>query len=385
MARRRQGLPLERTIRMTDAGIAAAPDRQLVQRMLAQIAHDLPRPVRLMEVCGTHTMALFETGLRRPLAEMGIELVSGPGCPVCVTPAADLDFTVALAQLPGITLCTFGDMLRVPGTSASLADAKALGADIRVVYSATDAVEFARNNPQRQVVFLGIGFETTAPGVAFSITCALQLSLENYFVLAAHKLIPPAMDVLAQDPRLKLDGFICPGHVSVITGAAAYARIAETWRKPCVITGFTALDILAGVLAAVRQIRHGTASVENAYRRVVRDTGNPAARALIAEVFEPCNAEWRGLGLLPDSGLALREKYARLDARRLMPAYSPPPPNPALAACRCGDVLKGLIRPASCGNFGTACTPQQPLGTCMVSQEGACRAYYRFRDPGGGA
>jgi hydrogenase expression/formation protein HypD len=358
-------------------------DRAVVNKLLSQIAHDVPRPLRLMEVCGTHTMALFETGLRQPLARLGIELVSGPGCPVCVTSAADLDFALALAQLPQVTLCTFGDMLRVPGSTASLDEIKAAGADVRVVYSPTDAVELAQANSARCIIFLGIGFETTAPGVAFSITYAKQLGITNYYVFPVHKLIPPALELLAQDPQLLLDGFICPGHVSVVIGAQAYARVAERWRKPCVITGFGALDLLQGIQAAVRQIEHGMSDVENTYRRAVRDAGNPAAQALIAEVFMPCAAEWRGLGMLAGSGLALREAYARFDARLLLPGYSPPPANPALSRCRCGDVLKGLIRPDACGCFGAACTPERPLGACMVSQEGACRAYYRYREPGG--
>ncbi len=370
---------------MSNPALHGELDYQLVEPLLARIAAELPYPVRLMEVCGTHTMALFETGLRRPLSELGIELVSGPGCPVCVTSAADLDYALALAQQPGVTLCTFGDMLRVPGSTASLDESKAAGADIRVVYAPTDAVELAQAQPQRSVIFLGIGFETTAPGVAFSITYAQQLGVDNYYVFPAHKLLPPALNLLAQDPQLRLDGFICPGHVSMVIGAQAYARVAERWRKPCVITGFSALDLLQGIQAAVRQIRHGASFVENAYRRVVRDAGNPEAQALIAEVFEPCPAEWRGLGVLADSGLALRKAYMRYDARELLPDYAPPPANPALSACRCGDVLKGLIRPAECSCFGGACTPAQPLGACMVSQEGACRAYYRFRDPGGRA
>lgn len=350
-----------------------------LKQLVAELARILPRPVRLMEVCGTHTMALFESGLRQVLGDLGVELLSGPGCPVCVTSAADIDFALALALVPKTMLCTFGDMLRVPGNESSLAELRAQGADVRVVYSPLDAVDLAREHPQQRVIFLGIGFETTIPAVAYSIKYAQQLQLTNYYVFVAHKLIPPAMAVLAQDPLLRLDGFICPGHVSVIIGAQAYQPIATRCGKPCVITGFEPLDLARGVLAAVRQLASGTARVENAYSRVVHEEGNAQALALLAEVFTPADTQWRGLGVIPASGLALREAYASFDARTLLPGFVAPQANPALAACRCGEVLKGLIHPAACACYGTACTPEHPLGACMVSQEGACRAYYRFR------
>jgi hydrogenase expression/formation protein HypD len=249
---------------------------------------------------------------------------------------------------------------------------------VRVVYSPLDAVDLARDNPGRRVIFLGIGFETTAPAVAYSIRIAQQTDLSNYYVFVSQKLIPPALEALATDPDLRLDGFICPGHVSVVIGARAYQPIAQRCGKPCVITGFEPLDLACGVLAAVRQIAQGAAHVENAYSRVVREEGNLSAQALITEVYAPDDAEWRGLGIIPASGLALREEYARFDARGLLPGFPPPPPNPALASCRCGDVLKGLIHPDACSCFGSACTPERPLGACMVSQEGSCRAYYRY-------
>lgn len=354
-------------------------DPALVRQHLHELERLIPRPLRLMEVCGTHTMALFESGLRHILSDLGIELLSGPGCPVCVTAAEDVDFILALAQLPGVTVCTFGDMLRVPGSQASLAELRAQGADVRVVYSPLDAVELARNNFTARVIFLGIGFETTAPAVAYSIKYAKQLDINNYFVFVSHKLIPPALEELAADADLLLDGLICPGHVSVIIGAQAYKPIVERCRKPCVITGFDPVDLTSGVLAAVRQIAHGAAQVENAYRRVVRDEGNSAALALIADVFKPADAQWRGLGMIPMSGLALRGDLAHVDASLLLPNFCPPPPDPALATCRCGDVLKGLIHPDECLSFGNQCTIEHPLGACMVSQEGACRAYYRYR------
>jgi hydrogenase expression/formation protein HypD len=354
-------------------------DPELIRQYLAELKRIIPRPVRLMEVCGTHTMALFESGLRQVLGDLGVELLSGPGCPVCVTSAADIDFALALAQLPETTLCTFGDMLRVPGSLASLAELRAQGADVRVVYSPLDAVELAQAHPQRRFIFLGIGFETTIPAVAYSIKYAQQLDLSNYSIFVSHKVIPPALAVLAQDPELRLDGFICPGHVSVIIGARPYEPVAKHCGKPCVITGFEPLDLAYGVLAAVRQIAQGVARVENMYRRVVHEEGNAQALALITEVFAPASAEWRGLGVIPLSGLALRQEHSRFDARLLLPDFTAPPPDPALAACRCGDVLKGLIQPDACSCFRIACTPEHPLGACMVSQEGACRAYYRYR------
>ncbi len=353
-------------------------DRRLVRSLLSELRRVSDRPLRLMEVCGTHTMALFETGLRSQLAELDIELVSGPGCPVCVTAQADLDHLLAVAARPDVTLCTFGDMLRVPGSAGSLEQLRAGGADIRVIYSPLDSLGIAAAETGRQVVFLAVGFETTVPAIACTAQAAAERELDNYHIFDLHKTIPAALAALAGSAELRLDGFICPGHVSVIIGARAYRPIAERHGKPCAITGFEPVDILRGVLSLARQVREGRAAVDNAYARVVRDEGNPVAREAAAAVFEPADALWRGLGSIPLSGLALREEYRRLDARQLVPDFEPPPPDPRLAACRCGDVLLGKIHPPECACFGTDCTPDQPLGACMVSQEGACRAYFRY-------
>lgn len=346
--------------------------------MLRELERLVLRPLRLMEVCGTHTMALFESGLRGALFSLGIELLSGPGCPVCVTSQVDVDWCLALAQQPDCVVCTFGDMMRVRGSRASLAEIRAAGAEIRVVYSPLDAVTLAQSDPHRRYVFLGIGFETTAPAVALAIMQAQHSRSDNFFVFSCHKTIPPALRVLAQDPALALDGFICPGHVSVIIGACAYEPVVKLGCKPCVVTGFEPLDLLAGILAAVKQAVAGEARVENVYSRVVRERGNQTALALIDDVFTPVDTEWRGLGVIPGSGLALSPRFAEYDARLLTPHFSH---NTVVVdeSCRCGDILKGLLRPDECCNFGNACKPETPLGACMVSQEGACRAYYRYR------
>jgi len=352
-------------------------DPTLVASLLRELKPLVKRPLRLMEVCGTHTMALFETGLRPVLGRLGIELVSGPGCPVCVTAQEDLDHALHLAAAPGVIFCTFGDMMRVPGTRCSLSEMRAGGADVRVVYSPLDAVELARQVGERQVVFLAVGFETTAPAVAYALAEAKAQALANFLVYPCNKTIPAPLSLLAAEPGL--DGFLCPGHVSVVIGARAYRPIAENWHKPCAIAGFEPVDILRAVIALARQVAEGRAEVHNAYSRVVREEGNPHALALINEVFEPQAALWRGLGEIPLSGLALRGEYRRFDARLRFPGFVPLPLSPRLASCRCGEVLAGRIRPDECECFGAACTPEDPLGACMVSQEGACRAFYRFR------
>jgi hydrogenase expression/formation protein HypD len=320
----------------------------------------------------------IETGLRPLLTDLGIELVSGPGCPVCVTAQADLDHVFAISDRPDVSLCTFGDMLRVPGSAGSLEQLRAGGADIRVIYSPLDSLRIAADEPEHQVVLLAVGFETTVPAIACTAREALERQLANYHIFDLHKTIPAALASLAANAELQLDGFICPGHVSVIIGAQAYRPIAEQHGKPCAITGFEPVDILRGVLSLAQQIRGGQAVVENVYARVVREQGNPVAQQAIAAVFEPASAVWRGLGSIPHSGLRLREEFQQLDARRLAPDFEAPPPDPRLGACRCGDVLLGKIHPPQCGCFGTSCTPQDPLGACMVSQEGACRAYFRY-------
>jgi hydrogenase expression/formation protein HypD len=350
---------------------------ELARGLAAAIAGTLrkhPHPVTLMEVCGTHTMAIGQHGLRALLPPQ-LRLVAGPGCPVCVTPIDFIDHAVALARRPGTMIATFGDMVRVPGSSSSLQREQATGAGVTVVYSPLDAVALAEKHPDRSVVFLGAGFETTAPATAGAVVSARRLGLANFFVLCAHKTIPAALALLAADPGLRVDGLLCPAHVSAIIGANAYRPLAEKHRIPCVITGFEPVDILQGVLMLVRQVVAGRARVENQYRRVVRPAGNRTAQALLAEVFDSCDTRWRGLGTIPGSGLRLRPAYAACEAARL-PVVIEPPREPA--GCRCGEVLTGKARPADCPLFGTVCTPADPVGACMVSSEGTCAAEYKY-------
>jgi len=328
-----------------------------------------------MEVCGTHTMSVHRYGLRSLLSS-DLKLLSGPGCPVCVTSKGYLDRAIALARMDRMVLATFGDMMRVPGSSSSLEREAAEGAEVRIVYSPLDAVKMASEHPDRYVLFLGIGFETTVPGIAASVLEAARRELANYFVLAAPKVMPPPMRVLASDPELRVDGFLCPGHVSTIIGSEPYRFLGEEYGVPCVIAGFEPLDILQGVSMLVDQIVQGRSDVEIQYRRAVRPEGNPRARAMIEEVFEPADAEWRGLGTIAGSGLRIRDRYRAFDAEQVFEVeVEPTKEHPA---CLCGQVLKGIKAPTDCRLFGTACTPSNPQGACMVSSEGTCAAYYRY-------
>ncbi len=336
---------------------------------------DYPGSMTLMEVCGTHTMAICQHGIRGLLPDR-IRLISGPGCPVCVTPVGYVDHAVALARRPDTMIATCGDMVRVPGSSSSLSREQAGGATIKVVYSPLDAVALAEKHPDQAVVFLGVGFETTTPTIAGAVVTAHRKQLTNFFVLCAHKTIPIPMAVLAADPDLQVDGYLCPAHVSAIIGADAYRPLTEQHRVPCVITGFEPLDILQGVLMLVRQIVAGEARVETQYRRVVKPEGNPKAQALLAEVFEPCDANWRGIGMIPGSGLRLRPEFAAFDAATQLPVTVEPPCEHA--GCRCGEILKGKLRSNDCPLFRTVCTPEEPVGACMVSSEGTCAAEYKY-------
>ena len=352
--------------------------RAEVDRLAAEVADwagRAGRPVQFMEVCGTHAHAAGRWGLRQLLPET-VSLLSGPGCPVCVTPPGEIDWALELAERPDTTVASFGDMLRVPGSAGSLADRRAAGAQVQVVYSPLEAVDLARAQPQRQVVFIGVGFETTAPAVALAVRTAAHEHLDNFSLLCCHKLIPPAMRGLLESGEVRVDGFLCPGHVSAVLGLAPYQKLAEQYHAPCVVAGFEITDLLRGLRSLVRQVAEGRAEVENEYPRAVRPEGNPRARALVDEVFRVVDARWRGLGWLPLSGLALREAYAGLDAVRrfgLKPSEAGEHP-----LCHCGEVLRGVLRPHACEAFGTACTPEQPLGPCMVSSEGACAAEYRY-------
>ncbi|MCX7750796.1 MAG: hydrogenase formation protein HypD [Candidatus Bipolaricaulota bacterium] len=331
-----------------------------------------PEPVRIVHVCGTHEMAIAQYGLRS-LLPPGVEVLEGPGCPVCVTPTADLDRAVKLA-LGGAILCTFGDMTRVPGTRLTLAEARARGADVRIVLSAADAVEVARAHPGRTVVFFAVGFETTAPGTAAVL---LDHPPANFFVLSAHKLIPPALAALLAAPSRRIAGFLAPGHVSTVIGARAYRAIAAEHRVPIVVAGFEPLDILYAVLLVLRQLREGRAEVENAYPRAVTEAGNVRAQELLREAFEPAPARWRGIGEIPGSGLRVRDELAAHDAARALPVEveegEEKPPG-----CRCAEVLLAQAVPSDCPLFRTRCTPLAPVGPCMVGAEGACHVWYRY-------
>ena len=351
---------------------------EVAKRILASIRETVAGfagTMTLMEVCGTHTMAIYQHGIRALLPEQ-IRLISGPGCPVCVTPVDYVDHAIALARRPGTIVATFGDMVRVPGSTSSLQREKAKGADVRIVYSPLDAVALAKRNPEKTIVFLGVGFETTTPTIAGAILQARKLGIANYFVLTAHKTIPGPMAILAGDPDLKVDGYLCPAHVSAIIGAEAYEPLARESRVPCVVTGFEPLDVLQGVEMLARQIAHGEAKVEIQYSRIVKKGGNPKAREILYRVMEPCDARWRGIGVIPGSGLCLREEFASFDAARRLPVTFEAPKE--RKGCLCGEILKGKITPKECPLFRTVCTPEDPVGACMVSSEGTCAAEYKY-------
>lgn len=338
-------------------------------------ANRLERVVNLMEVCGTHTMAAFRTGLRSLLPQ-NVRLLSGPGCPVCVTPNSFLDQAIELARRPKTIVATFGDMLRVPGSHGSLEQVRAQGGQVRVVYSALDALELAGKNPDHEVVFLGVGFETTAPGTAWALREAVN-SARNFSVLCAHKTMPRAMAALLSSGEVRIDGFLCPGHVSLIIGAQAYEFLSREWRAPCVVAGFEGEDMLEAIAMLLRQIEERRAQVEIQYTRAVRWEGNARAQGLLAEVFEPCDEEWRGLGVIQGSGLAIRPTFAAADARRRFSDISVAPPREP-RGCACGDVLRGAKTPPECPLFQRVCTPSNPVGACMVSSEGTCAAYFKY-------
>ena len=351
---------------------------ELAQGLITQIHRQSKTPVRFMEFCGGHTVTIFRYGIRQVLPPT-VEMVSGPGCPICVTANADLDKAIALSQLPDVIITTFGDMLRVPGSYSSLQEAKAGGADVRTVYSTMDALQIAEGNRDKSVVFLGIGFETTAPTIAASVLQAVEKGIKNYYVLSLHKLCPPVLRAILDSGELKLHGLICPGHVSAIIGSRPWEFIARDYGIPCVVSGFEPLDILQSVDMLVNQVESGKSRVEIAYRRGVRPEGNQQALRLMEQVFAPCPAQWRGMGEVPGSGLKFREEYRRFDAEFVFKIT--PLPTREHAGCICGEVLRGVKTPADCRLFGKTCTPQYPVGPCMVSAEGSCSAYYLY---GGG-
>lgn len=355
--------------------LKAFKDPKLARGLIESIQALAPASATLMEVCGTHTVAIARNGIRGLMPE-GVRLASGPGCPVCVTSNHDIDKVIALARMPEVTIATFGDMTRVPGSTSSLLAEQAAGRSVEIVYSPLDALRLAADNPDRQIVFVGVGFETTTPLVAMAIKRAKAMGLKNFTVYGAHKNMPGALEVIINDPALKLDALILPGHVSTIIGVEPYRFLAEKYGIPGVITGFEPVDVLQGIAMIMRQLHEGRAEIEIAYARGVMAEGNPVALAAIDEVFEACPATWRGLGEIPGSGYRIREEFADFDAmERFKPEVEPVREH---KGCRCGDVLRGIMAPNDCPLFRTVCTPENPVGPCMVSSEGSCAAYYRY-------
>lgn len=348
---------------------------ELARGLIQSIEKWAPENATLMEVCGTHTVAIARNGLRN-LMPNHTRLASGPGCPVCVTSNKDIDTVIALARVPGVTIATFGDMTRVPGSTSSLLKEQAAGRNVSIVYSPLDALKLAQENPDQQIVFVGVGFETTTPLVAMAIKRAKALGLTNFSVFVAHKNMPNALEVIVSDPSLKVDALILPGHVSTIIGMKPYQFLAEKYGIPGVITGFEAVDVLQGIAMIMRQLHEGRAEIENAYLRGVQPEGNPVAVAAINEVFTTVDATWRGLGVIPESGYAIRPEYAQFDAFLRFEPEVEPTQEPK--GCRCGDVLRGAMTPAECPLFRKVCTPENPVGPCMVSSEGSCAAYFRY-------
>ncbi len=347
--------------------------RQLADR-IAHACRDMDS-IRLMEICGTHTVSLFRTGVKSMLPA-AVRLISGPGCPVCVTSQGYIDAAIALAADPRVTICTYGDMVRVPGQTGSLERHRAAGSNVVVVYSARDAVNYAAEHPDREVVFLAVGFETTAPASAAAVIEAEKRGLENFTVLAGHKLVMPAMETLLEGGDVPIDGFLCPGHVSVIIGTEAYRPVVEQYGKPCVVVGFEPEQMLRGILRLVEMVAAGQCELENVYSVAVEDDGNAIARQWMDQVFEPAPVVWRAMGTIAESGLELRAPYRRFNALarfglEIGPDYDPP-------GCRCGEVIQGKVQPYECTLFGSRCTPTEPVGPCMVSSEGTCAAWYKY-------
>jgi hydrogenase expression/formation protein HypD len=351
-------------------------DADKARQYARQIANVTTQPWRLMEVCGGQTHAIVKFGIDELLPQQ-IELIHGPGCPVCVTPLELIDKALEIASQPNVIFCSFGDMLRVPGSTRDLLSVKAAGGDVRVVYSPLDATALAERNPANQVVFFGVGFETTAPATAMAVYQAAQKRLKNFSLLVSHVLVPPAMETILSAQDCRVQGFLAAGHVCTVMGYEEYRPIAAKYRVPIVVTGFEPLDILQGILMCVEQLEQGRAEVENQYTRSVRREGNPAAQQLIREVFQVVPRKWRGVGEIPRSGFGLSATYAQFDAERRFGLTDLCVDEPS--ECQSGLVLQGKIKPPECPAFGRRCTPEHPLGATMVSSEGACAAYYRYR------
>ena len=350
-------------------------DPELAQRLFEEIHKITTRPWALMEVCGGQTHSIIRNGIDQ-LLPPEIELIHGPGCPVCVTPLAIIDKALAIAARPGVIFCSFGDMLRVPGSQKDLFRVKSEGGDVRIVYSPLDAVKLAQQNPGREVVFFGVGFETTAPANAMAIYQARRLGLANFSILASHVLVPPAISAIMESPTNRVQAFLAAGHVCSVMGTWQYDPLVERYRVPIVVTGFEPLDVLEGIRRAVAQLEQGRAELENAYARAVRPEGNPAAQRMLADVFEVTDRAWRGIGTIPDSGWRLREAFREFDAEHRFDVTGIHTQESPL--CHSGEVLQGMIKPNQCPAFGKQCTPRSPLGATMVSSEGACAAYYQY-------
>lgn len=350
-------------------------DPNLVHQFLAEIEHIVTRPWTLMEICGGQTHSLVKNGILEMLPRE-ITMVHGPGCPVCVTPLGIIDEAIYLAEKENVILCSFGDMLRVPGSEKSLLEVKAAGADVRIVYSPLEAVKIARENPGREVVFFAVGFETTAPANALSVIQADKMNVRNYSIIASHVLVPPAMEAILSDPETKIDAFLAAGHVCTIMGMEEYYPVAEKYQTPIVVTGFEPVDLLQGILMAVQQLEKGEARVENQYARVVLREGNRLAQETIHEVFCVADRSWRGIGTIQQSGYEVKENYANYNARHKFKLNLETVQENS--ECISGDIMKGLKKPIQCPMFGTKCKPEHPLGAPMVSSEGACAAYYHY-------
>ncbi len=350
-------------------------DASLARPLVAKLEQAVTTPLRVMEICGSHTMAIFRNGIRSILPE-GLELISGPGCPVCVTSAPHMDAFISMADMPNVRVAIFGDLFRVPGTKGSLADASSRGAKVNIVYSPMDALDLARKHPDDHIVFLGVGFETTTPGIAATIMAAKNKNLKNFSVFSTQKTMGAPMEALLGDPELKIDGLLCPGHVSTILGAKAWEPLAKDYDLACVVAGFETADLLNGLILLAKQVAEQDFKVENTYTRAVSYEGNARAMQMVDEIFEPADTQWRGLGIIPKSGLKIKEKYADFDAEVRLQIEIPQVEE--AKGCKCGEILKGLKTPRECPLFAKRCTPANPIGPCMVSSEGTCAAYHKY-------
>jgi len=350
-------------------------DVELARPLVEELRNSVTKPLRIMEVCGSHTMAIFRDGLRSILPE-GMELISGPGCPVCVTSASHMDAFISIANRPGVRVAIFGDLLKVPGSHGSLANASSRGAKIDIVYSPMDGLKIAKNNPDELIVFLGVGFETTTPGIAATLLTAKKQNVENFLLFSTQKTMLAPMRVLLSDPNLKIDGLLCPGHVSTIIGAGAWESLVSEFGLACAVGGFETADLLKSLTLLARQVGENKPRVENAYPRAVSWGANIRAKRMVEEIFEPADMAWRGLGIIPDSGLRIRPQYAEFDAEVQLDIDLVETTEPE--GCICGEILKGMSSPEECPLFDTGCTPQNPTGPCMVSSEGTCAAYHKY-------